>query len=458
MIVMLKRFISLVLVCVLLMQNAYARELSKAASIYQNMSKAVVTLIAAGHGSGVLIDSSGLILTNYHVVRDNDEIEVRLRKDVSLHGNVLAKDPEHDMAIVQVNLSGISGYRVAKLSANQPLAIIGEKVIAIGSPIDLNEYEKTMTLGVVGKTKDGIISHDASINGGNSGGPLVNYDGDVIGINTFVSSSKGPGLGNAMAASFAKDLIVKAKTIMVSKAKPEAGIIKEAIVESYDYEAAAKNTLDDPPNSWDYTLDTRNYLLVLSTPTQEYRNLLDKEQRIMKEKKKRAKRFDYEIDEDEKISKQLAQFQKNRFKRKEVTTYVLPRPKASKTSLFTGTLLAVAGAAVGAGAGLGSAVINGGKKQLYRDFDNLILTDKEENILCKPISKGKANITDEYIEMFSKFRFTDETMMGVYKFAPECFNKAENVYFRVVSRGDADNEKAKVKSNLKRTISGDFAL
>ncbi len=146
-----------------------------------------------GLGSGVIIDPTGVIVTNDHVIRGASEIHIVLADGRQLDAEVIGSDADADLAVLKVTTKGALPF--AKLGTSADL-MIGESVIAIGSPLGL---KKTVTLGVVsalGRTIrqeervfNDFIQTDASINPGNSGGPLLNIDGDVIGINSAIIAS-----------------------------------------------------------------------------------------------------------------------------------------------------------------------------------------------------------------------------------------------------------------------------
>jgi serine protease Do len=150
----------------------------------------------SGMGSGVIIDPSGIILTNNHVVRGAGKIVVRLRDGREFEGTEVKTDPEADLAVIRIKGAGTLP---ALKFGNSDEAQVGDWVLALGDPFGL---EGTVTAGIVsarGRPLDGtrstFIQTDAAINPGNSGGPLVNLDGEVIGINTAISSNNGGNLG-----------------------------------------------------------------------------------------------------------------------------------------------------------------------------------------------------------------------------------------------------------------------
>ncbi|MBS1115473.1 MAG: serine protease MucD [Nitrospirae bacterium] len=175
----------------------------------------------SGLGSGVIVDKDGYILTNNHVIRDADEIMVKLSDKRDFKGKVIGTDPKTDLAVIKIDSNHLP---VIKLGDSEKLKV-GETVIAIGNPFGLNQ---TVTSGIVsatGRANVGIadyedfIQTDAPINPGNSGGALVNVRGELVGINTAIFSTSGgyQGIGFAIPSSMAKavmdNLIHKGKVV-----------------------------------------------------------------------------------------------------------------------------------------------------------------------------------------------------------------------------------------------------
>jgi serine protease Do len=178
-------------------------------------------------GSGVIVDAAGTIVTNEHVVHDADEIKVTLSDGRQVPAEVLGSTPIYDLAVLRVRAGNLP---IARLGDSDQL-MVGEWAIAIGSPFGylLNDTQPTVTAGVVsaihrdvasraaseggGVYKD-MIQTDAAINPGNSGGPLVNADGEVIGINSFIFTPSGGsiGLGFAIPINLVKKILTEIRT------------------------------------------------------------------------------------------------------------------------------------------------------------------------------------------------------------------------------------------------------
>jgi Do/DeqQ family serine protease len=161
-------------------------------------------------GSGFIISKDGYIVTNDHVVRDAESVQVKLSNDKVYDAKVVGGDQKTDIAVIKINVTDLP---VAVLGDSDKLEV-GQWAIAIGNPFGL---ERSMTVGVVSatgrsnvgiETYENFIQTDASINPGNSGGPLLNIHGEVIGINTAIVAA-GQGIGFAIPIAMAKPVFTQ---------------------------------------------------------------------------------------------------------------------------------------------------------------------------------------------------------------------------------------------------------
>jgi len=182
-----------------------------------------------GLGTGVIVSDDGYIVTNNHVVREADEVSVKLPDDRSFKAKVVGTDEKTDLAVIKIEASGL---HAAKLGDSDALKI-GEWVVAAGNPFGLSS---TITAGIVsakGRSNVGIadyedfIQTDAAINPGNSGGPLVNLRGEVVGINTAIFSRSGGymGIGFAIPVNMVRTI----KESLISKGRVVRGLLGAAI-------------------------------------------------------------------------------------------------------------------------------------------------------------------------------------------------------------------------------------
>jgi Do/DeqQ family serine protease len=171
-------------------------------------------------GSGIIIDRDGYILTNNHVVSDATDIEVKDANGHEYRAEIIGTDPESDVALIRVTNTKFSADQVADLGDSETIKV-GDWAIAIGNPFGLDQ---TVTVGVIsakgrsnlfisggGPSYQNFIQTDASINFGNSGGPLTNIHGQVIGVNTAINT-QGQGIGFAIPINLAKSITEQLRT------------------------------------------------------------------------------------------------------------------------------------------------------------------------------------------------------------------------------------------------------
>jgi S1-C subfamily serine protease len=184
-------------------------------------------------GSGFLINDDGFILTNFHVISGSSRIQVTLSDQSQYYARALDTDRSDDLALIKINPKKKAPF--LKLGDSDRLQV-GQKVLAIGNPFGL---EGTLTVGVVSsigrkissendQQLEGMIQTDAAINGGNSGGPLLDSDGVVIGINTAILGQTNIGIGFALPINRAKALLTDFQAGRVTE-RPKVGITTEYV-------------------------------------------------------------------------------------------------------------------------------------------------------------------------------------------------------------------------------------
>ena len=202
--------------------------------VYENVSASVVNITTQvltrnfffeaipqeGAGSGFVLDTNGHILTNYHVIEgaQPESFEITFNDDSTLSARIVGIDPRNDIAVLKLAEQAPPGLLVPVELGNSANLQVGQRAIAIGNPF--GEFSSTLTTGVIsalnrtlegleGLTISGIIQTDASINRGNSGGPLLDSAGRVIGINTaiFSPTSTSAGVGFAVPVDTVKRVL-----------------------------------------------------------------------------------------------------------------------------------------------------------------------------------------------------------------------------------------------------------
>ena len=182
-----------------------------------------------GGATGVVIDSKGYIVTNYHVVEGADEILVEFHDGTRVGGTLVGKDQETDLAVIRVEADDLTAARLGDSRSSE----VGEWILAVGSPFGLDQTVTAGIISAVGRDQMGLaqyesfIQTDAAINPGNSGGPLVNLDGEVIGINTAIRSSSGGsnGIGFAIPTS----IVERVSSSIIENGRVERGWLGVAV-------------------------------------------------------------------------------------------------------------------------------------------------------------------------------------------------------------------------------------
>jgi serine protease Do len=197
-----------------------------------------------GQGSGFIVSAEGIVLTNAHVVQDAAEVTVKLTDRREFRARVLGTDPATDVAVLRIEAKGLPVVKLGDPARARP----GDWVVAIGSPFG---FENSVTAGIVsakgrslpGDTYVPFIQTDVAVNPGNSGGPLFNLDGEVIGINSQIYSRSGGYQGLSFAIPIDVVLRVKDQIVATGRAShARLGVnvqtLNQALAESFGLERA----------------------------------------------------------------------------------------------------------------------------------------------------------------------------------------------------------------------------
>jgi len=207
----------------------------------------------SGYGSGFIFEKSGYILTNQHVIAGADQIQVYVQgTDVPYTAELLGNSPDLDLAVLRIK--GTKDFPTLPLAANIDSISVGDWVVAIGNPYGMDH---TVTVGVLSakersiEIQDGntlrkykhLMQTDASINPGNSGGPLLNMNGEVIGINTAINS-QAQGIGYVVPISTINEVVDKLKNNVTipKEPAPYVGVELQDIPQAYVNELGLSNT------------------------------------------------------------------------------------------------------------------------------------------------------------------------------------------------------------------------
>lgn len=260
---------------------------------FQRLQSSVVTVWSeTGHGTGFIFDKDGLIMTNQHVVGPSEYIAVQFDQRTKVPAVVLASNIEKDVAILWIDLTLIPGATVAPLATpneSEPPVVEGERVLTIGSPLN---QRKIMTTGVASKVEARAIISDININHGNSGGPLFNSIGEVVGITTFgdFTMQGGPGISGIVRIEETLPLISEARSKMAGPPKPKSRLLPVEPTDTFPIEAIKEVAMAKKFDDDKYIFGLGDYRIALATPTLLYRLQTEAEREAAKTKEKRNKK------------------------------------------------------------------------------------------------------------------------------------------------------------------------
>jgi len=268
-------------------EEATVDDLTQFFKRYQNAVVTVYAEVGPASGTGFIVDDSGLILTNQHVVSTSEFIAVQFDSTHMVRAKLLAADPERDIAVLWANTGAFPGALAAPLIpfVESP-AVEGERVLTIGSPL---HQHKIMTTGIVSKVEEHAILSDININHGNSGGPLFNSRGKVIGITTFgdVTRLGGPGVAGIVRIEQALPVLKTAREAMRNTAPPPPDLLPNFPAGTYPIEAIKENLQIEKFKTDPYLFGVGDYDVAVITPILRYRVQEEGAVRAAKEKEKR---------------------------------------------------------------------------------------------------------------------------------------------------------------------------
>ena len=236
---------------------------------FKHLQNTVVTVLGEeGSGTGFLIEPRGLIVTNQHVVGKSEFISVQFDPKRKVRATLLASDAQKDVAVLWANLSGIPEAVTAALPDKKEAPVIeGERVMTIGSPLS---QRKILTTGVVSKVEQRAIISDIRIDHGNSGGPLFNSLGQVVGITTFGQNGGGAGVSGIVRIEEAAQAIQEARNKMKTASSPIPDLLPVEPETNYPIDALKKTLAQKKFDYKPYRFNAGDYWVYLITPPLKY--------------------------------------------------------------------------------------------------------------------------------------------------------------------------------------------
>ncbi len=267
------------------------------AELYTRTRSGVVRVEAGGgHGSGWLIDAApGLIVTNHHVIAGARTIAVQVDSLTKVRGAVVSDDAVRDIAVLRIAHDACAAcyqFKMATPRSSGAVIAVGEKVIALGYPLNQTTVP-TMTTGIVSSLREKAIISDVNLNHGNSGGPMLDATGAVVGVNTFgdISDQGGPGISGAILISEVVPVLKHALDTLGAVAEPPGTRLRTLPLVAYPVDGLKRFANDDVKRRDGYeNINGGDFQIDLITPPFRYVRRLAIEREVSKERRKREER------------------------------------------------------------------------------------------------------------------------------------------------------------------------
>ena len=383
------------------------RKIDDLTSMFQKYQRSVVTVWSEiGSGTGFIVDTAGLVMTNHHVVGPSELISIQFDSKTKVAAKVLAFDPERDVAVLYVNLSVYPDALTAPIAKENPVAVEGERVFSIGNPLGL---KKIITSGIVSKVEERAIISDVNINHGNSGGPLFNSLGQVIGITTFlVPGGNGPGVSGVVRIDQTFPTLEQARKKMRDASAPDARLLPVEPTDPYPLEALKETIRSTKLDRKPYIFTMGGFDVALGTPILKYELQEEVGLAAEKERGKRTKKRNEAVQNTFEPLQELREWAEYAGEYKPVL-FVQAAPQLRETFMSAlGRGMAASGGIYGGPAHLKF------KTDFYRM--KLFCGDKEVEAIQPGKAATVANAHNAFVNV------TDATYVGIYSYPPDAIS------------------------------------
>ncbi len=365
---------------------------------FKHLQNTVVTVWSEeGSGTGFLIEPRGLIVTNQHVVGKSEFLSVQFDAKRKVRATLLASDAQKDVAVLWANFSGIPEAITAPLPDKKEAPVVeGERVMTIGSPLT---QRKILTTGVVSKVEQRAIISDIRIDHGNSGGPLFNSLGQVVGITTFGQNGGGGGVSGIVRIEEAAQTIEEARGKMKTASSPIPDLLPVEPETNYPIDALKKTLAQKKFDYKPYHFNAGQYWVYLMTPPLKY--YAEEQSKIQASHSRNKRNKQASSEDDSEAQDDLKSWGEYVGEYKPILTIrALPQLRETTGSMWKRSML---GPAVPATVRF--------KTDFYRM--KLKCGDKE----VQPIHPGKVDIA--FDERDIRVHLTDEAYAGYYTYPPD---------------------------------------
>lgn len=422
--------------------------------MYDDLNPSIVKIeVDSGTGSGFVVSRSGLIATNHHVVRNSRYVAVQFADGRKVIADIVVLNPRYDVAVLKVNSAAVRSTRpLTLLSQDKDSSVkAGCPVVAFGSPLDQTFL---ITQGIVSKVEDHVLLGDSLIRSGNSGGPLVNLDGDVIGINTFLVRGSLGGIAGAVRIGILRDILKRLDSDQTALEEPSLELLPTLSQLRYPTEVLKHKILNERLDLSAYRFDGGKFVVTVMTPVlvgkMQVQDDLQQASNRYKRRGKKIKDASFQaIDEP---------FYEWHRTATALLDYAVTFEIKPDFGLTTGSKWAVALSATAAAMGSRNAIQNLHVNMEYKAefLDFRLYRDGVEILTVTP---GR-QITETSFDG-TLTTFVDEAYSGMYVYQPEVFATGNEFRFDIYDAREPERVHKSVRfgsdSKLIRQIRSDFA-
>ena len=378
-------------------------------AVYEALNPSIAKVHAdSGHGSGVLVDARGFFATNHHVVSNARYVAIEYADGRKVSADIVLLDARHDLAILKVNAATLGEIKPVPLLPVERDGSVraGIPVLAFGSP---RSQTFLMTQGIVSKVEPGALLGDFLIQPGNSGGPLVNLQGQVIGINTFLAG----GISGAVRVNMLRDALAHPAVADYAGSEPDATELPTMARERYPTDALKTKIMKEPLDATVYVLDGGKFTVTALTPVLfgKLQVQADLQQAANRYKRRAKKIKDASFDPSD---EPFYEWHRNATNLLDAVVTFEVKPDFGQT---TGSMWASALTAMSAG--LSGTPVSPTRQtiEFKAEFQELRLY--RDGTLVTPITPGR-QITEQSISG-PYMSFVDEAYSGMYQYHPSVF-------------------------------------
>ncbi len=406
------------------------RKVDELTTLFQKYQNAVVTVWSEiGGGTGFCVDKSGLIITNQHVIGPSELIAVQFDAKRKVAARVLAFSADKDVAVLWANPSAFPEMitaPIARSEAGKESVVEGERVFTIGSPLS---QRKILTSGMASKVEARAIISDININHGNSGGPLFNSVGEVVGITTF--REEGPGVAGIVRIEEALPILEQARKKMGDGETPSARLLPVEPTDTYPLDFLKESIGAEKFNRHPYLFSEAGFDVAMVTPVLKYRMEEAVQLAAAKEKGKRTKKHEAAVQNTFEPLRDLRGWAEYTGEYKPVLL-IQAEPQLRETFMS-----ALGRGLASSGGGYGGPAHLRFKTDFYRM--KLLCGGKE----VEPIHPGKAATVVNAHNAF--VNVTDATYVGIYTYPADALQPScGEVVLQLFSEKDPDKVTRKV--------------